>query len=170
MALRDAGLATAEQVKRVLGELGEFRDESRVYHETHDYLLRDIHAMLSAWYESRETPKETQLPRNNFAEAGVVWNDDFVGRTEILDQLHRLLGGGDTALTHDLPRGVTEALTGEGGIGKTQIAVRYACEHQADYDGCWWLDGSEAAIDASTARLAATLRMPPGPQDTPEMI
>ena len=79
---------------------------------------------------------------------------------------------GDVALTHALPDTgpAAQALRGEGGIGKTQIAIRYAYEHAGDYDGTWWMDASRPAMDASAAKLATVLGMAPGTQDTPEII
>jgi hypothetical protein len=120
----------------------------------------------------REGGVVTSLPSDNFAEAGVIPNADFVGRVEILKDLHKRLEQGDVAITHDLPgvEASAQALRGEGGIGKTQIAIRYAYEHADDYDGRWWIDASKEAIDASAALLATVLGRPPGPQDTPEQI
>ncbi|MCH7945426.1 MAG: tetratricopeptide repeat protein, partial [Armatimonadetes bacterium] len=138
-----------------------------------------VESIVAAMLEAGLTPT---LPKDNFAEAGVIKNADFVGREEILADLHARLSEGDVALTHHLP-GIDEgtpepasaesgaqALRGEGGIGKTQIAIEYAHRYAGDYDGRWWLDASKEAIDVSAARLAATLGAPPGPQDTPKII
>ncbi|MEM1011284.1 MAG: hypothetical protein AAGI46_03575 [Planctomycetota bacterium] len=59
---------------------------------------------------------------SNFPSAGVSRNDDFVGRTRELDDLHAaLVGGEDVAVFH--------AVSGDGGFGKSQLAVEYAYLH-----------------------------------------
>src|SRR5262249_55351008 len=58
------------------------------------------------------------LPRNKF----------FIGRDEVLNQLHKNFNGGER----------TQALNGLGGIGKTQIAVEYAYRYQQDYRIVLW--------------------------------
>lgn len=126
-----------------------------------------VESIVTAMRAAGLTPT---LPKDNFAEAKVRKNHDFVGRRKILDELHARLEKGDVALTHDLAGAGAQALRGEGGIGKTQIAVEYARKHEGDYEGRWWLDASTAGIAASTASLATTLGHPPGPQDTPEVI
>ncbi|HUW84890.1 MAG TPA: FxSxx-COOH system tetratricopeptide repeat protein [Phycisphaerae bacterium] len=113
-------------------------------------------------------PGDGALPADNFAEAGVVENKDFVGRTEILAELHARLGRDNVALTHELAG--AQALRGEGGIGKTQIAICYAYAHAGDYDGRWWIDASNEAIDVAATRLATTLGLSVGAEDTPESI
>jgi hypothetical protein len=72
------------------------------------------------------------------------YNPNFVGRSDDLKTLHAALqdqttndaanGGGDAVGI--IPAGVT----GMGGIGKTQLAVRYAYDYRAHYpDGIYWL-------------------------------
>jgi predicted ATPase len=38
------------------------------------------------------------------------------------------------------------AIIGLGGIGKTQLALRYAYEHRADYDLIRWLRAHDPAV------------------------
>lgn len=56
---------------------------------------------------------------------------NFVGRQKELDRLHKILQQQEGA--------VISAVSGMGGVGKTQLAVEYATRHAADYPGgvCW---------------------------------
>jgi hypothetical protein len=65
-------------------------------------------------------------------------NPQFVGRTEILELIH-------THLDPDAKPGFTAsfALHGLGGVGKTQIAIRYAYLHQKDFDIIYWLRAND---------------------------
>ena len=120
--LASAGLATSEQVDRLHRELREDHAEQRDYHTTADLLLREIQDGLAA-LPARLGDRLPELPppNNNFVEADVTPNRDFVGRVRILANLHKRLEAGSVAITH--------AVSGEGGIGKTQVAIRYALDH-----------------------------------------
>ena len=79
--------------------------------------------------------------------------DHFVGRTAELDQLHQLLC---SAPNHRL------AISGLGGIGKTQLAVQYLHHHPADYPtGIFWLRGDDATVlTGELANLTTVLQLP----------
>lgn len=79
-------------------------------------------------------------------------NPDFVGRTELLDQLReRLNAPGPTAV---LP----ETLHGLGGVGKSQTVVEYIHRHATEYDLVWWVPAEQLAqITASFVELAKRL-------------
>ena len=59
-------------------------------------------------------------------------NRNFSGREAYLRQLHE-------ELTSGRPDAGTQALTGLGGIGKTQIALEYSYRYGAEYDILWWV-------------------------------
>jgi hypothetical protein len=59
-------------------------------------------------------------------------NPYFTGRQPLLDQLHARLTD-QTLATRRV------ALTGTGGIGKSQLAVEYASRQRGDYDLVWWV-------------------------------
>ncbi|MDP2896514.1 MAG: FxSxx-COOH system tetratricopeptide repeat protein [bacterium] len=81
-------------------------------------------------------------------------NPNFTGRKELLAALRR-------ALVSKQPTALTQAISGLGGVGKTQLAVEYAYRHAADYDVVWWIRAEEpAALAADLAALAGPLNLP----------
>jgi tetratricopeptide (TPR) repeat protein len=78
-------------------------------------------------------------------------NPNFTGRESLLAQLR-------TALTSGQPAALTQAISGLGGVGKTQLAVEYAYRHTAEYDAVWWVRAEEpATLAADYAGLARPL-------------
>ena len=81
-------------------------------------------------------------------------NPNFTGRNEVLEVLH-------SVLTSSLQTAPVQALSGLGGIGKTQLAIEYAYSHRGDYDLVWWLRAEEpTTLAAEYAELATVLRLP----------
>ncbi len=90
------------------------------------------------------------LPPNNFPKAGIVENPGFVGRADELARLHAALGSDQTAA-------LTQALVGDGGFGKTEIARAYCFRHGREYEGLWWVDASRERHNLATEQLARAL-------------
>jgi tetratricopeptide (TPR) repeat protein len=82
-------------------------------------------------------------PRNSF----------FIGREDILLRLHTQFQA--TALAQP------QAMSGLGGIGKTQIAVEYAYRYHQDYQAVLWVraDSREALVSSYVA-IAELLKLP----------
>jgi hypothetical protein len=79
-------------------------------------------------------------------------NPNFTGREETLSQLHQALNSGQ-------PAALTQAVTGLGGIGKTQTALEYAYRYAADYEMIWWLRAEEReTLAADYAAFAQACR------------
>jgi tetratricopeptide (TPR) repeat protein len=74
----------------------------------------------------------------------------------LLEDLRAALGSGENvALTQ------TQAITGLGGIGKTQLALEYSYRYRDDYDIVWWVRSElTSQLAEDYARLAAELDLP----------
>ena len=80
-------------------------------------------------------------------------NHFFTGRGELLQQLHQILHQGQcAALTQSY------ALSGLGGVGKTQLALEYAYRYAQDYPAVFWLTAeTPESLLLSLEALARTL-------------
>ncbi len=92
-------------------------------------------------------------------------NPYFTGREDILSQLHNALNNNKTAA-------LTQAISGLGGIGKTQTAVEYAYRHQDDYQYIFWVRAEKREeLNSDLAALAHSLNLPEkDEQDQPRVI
>lgn len=83
-------------------------------------------------------------------------NPFFTGRADLLRQLH-------DALCHDQDAILTQpqALSGLGGIGKTQIAIEYAYRYYQHYTAVFWIGAeTEETIIASFSSIATLVHLP----------
>ena len=84
-----------------------------------------------------------------------VWNiparnPGFTGREELLAAVRERLLAGD--------RAVVQALQGQAGVGKTQLAIEYAHRFADSYDLAWWVNSEQAGlIGDQFAALGAAL-------------
>src|SRR5258708_4196673 len=80
-------------------------------------------------------------------------NPCFTGREEVLQRLREILVAGKSAV-------LTHALSGLGGIGKTQLAVEYAYKYQDEYQAVLWAGAdSPEVLLADMAGIARTLNL-----------
>ena len=81
-------------------------------------------------------------------------NPLFTGREALLEGLAAALGSGR-------PAAVTQAISGLGGVGKTQLAVEYVYRHASEYEVVAWVWAETAAtLAADYTGLAAPLGLP----------
>jgi hypothetical protein len=83
-------------------------------------------------------------------------NPYFTGREDLLTRLHQFLHSGKaTALTQP------QAISGLGGIGKTQTAMEYAYRYRDDYQAVLWASAaSRETLISDFVALASLLQLP----------
>jgi tetratricopeptide (TPR) repeat protein len=92
-------------------------------------------------------------------------NRDFLGREELLEQLHNSLRVESAAAV--VP---TTAVAGLGGVGKTQLVLEYAHRFGSDYGVVWWIAADQAlAISGQLAALARRLGLPEVPDQEEQL-
>ena len=83
-------------------------------------------------------------------------NPLFTGREDFITKLHNLIAGQGSAAVSQAP-----AISGMGGIGKTQIAVEYAYRHMSEYKMALWIRSeNESSILSSFSEIARLLDLP----------
>ena len=115
-------------------------------------------------------PGAGERPRRPDAGAAIfnvpVMTRTFVGRERALEQLAEgLQGDGAVAVTQ------VDAIHGLGGVGKTQLAARYARTHRDAYDVIWWLRAEQpATLHVDLAALAVALGLVDVDVEEPEAV
>ena len=97
------------------------------------------------------------LARSDFPS---IWNVPFprnlffIGREDSLSQLHDQLESGQTAA-------LSQAISGLGGVGKTQLAVEYAYRYYQDYQAVLWAHAENIEVlNSSYTEIATLLNLP----------
>lgn len=116
-----------------------------------DEALKDV-AMRVRHAVSALTPRASSAPHkiSNVPPP----NPNFTGREDLLARLRESLSQQGNAA-------IVQAISGMGGVGKTQLASAYAHAHDAEYDLAWWIRAEQPATIASDlAALATALQLP----------
>src|SRR5579884_4153797 len=83
-------------------------------------------------------------------------NPFFTGREEVLQRVHEALHRQQNALLSQ-----SSALSGLGGIGKTQTAIEYAYRYANDYAAVFWVSAeTNESLTSSFLALAEVLNLP----------
>jgi tetratricopeptide (TPR) repeat protein len=89
-------------------------------------------------------------------------NSHFSGRKQLLKDLRKAFKNREVTIA------ITQAITGLGGVGKTQLALEFAHRHRHNYDLIWWLNATDATqLDSNLRILGQRLRLPLPPDDLP---
>ena len=81
-------------------------------------------------------------------------NPYFTGREDLLPQLATALKSGTTTA-------LMQAITGLGGIGKTQLAIEYAYQHHQDYQAVFWARAdTRENLTSDFVSIARELQLP----------
>ena len=100
--------------------------------------------------EQKPPSKQLETPPTQLFTVPFPPNPFFTGREEVLDELKKTLDRSGIA-----------ALTGLGGMGKTQTAAQYAHHHRQDYSWVLWVRAeSQETLFADLAQLAGRLALP----------
>jgi len=133
-----------------LWERGEYKPEA-------DHILYKIVDVLGLNEQEQarlfERYTVTAL-KTSFHQPPFKRNPYFTGRGAQLKHLHILLMAGKQVA-------LTQAISGLGGIGKTQLALEYAYRYQKSYHDIFWASAdTEEALMASYVRFAEMLHLP----------
>lgn len=108
------------------------------------------------------TPPASAEPAFPGSAPATIWhvpfarNPFFTGREGELAQLHEQLRQSSSAAI-----GQTQAISGLGGVGKTQLALEYASRHRQQYQAVLWINAATLeTLNASYNELARLLDLP----------
>jgi tetratricopeptide (TPR) repeat protein len=132
--------------------VSEWRNKDRAYVEIVEGIKRAI--------EDLATQSTNQTVPSTFAPS-TLWsvpykrNRFFTGRDELLRSLRETFTSDRDASIH------THAISGLGGIGKTQIALEYAYRYRNDYHAIFWLKGdTPEGLLTDFMQLASMFNLP----------
>lgn len=109
-----------------------------------------------------ETQERVQLLEASLMALSTHWliplqrNPFFMGRDDVLHQLHYILNKEDMGIHH---RSCT--LNGLSGVGKTQVALEYTYRYADNYTGIFWLEAATlGTLMSSLVAMADILNLP----------
>ena len=120
--------------------------------EQEAYLVKLSKAVLAAIEEAPvKTIKADRAEHPRIFNLPLPRNKYFTGRDDVLNRLYRGFTGGKSV----------QALTGFGGVGKTQMALEYAYRHRQDYRFVLWCNAhSRESLISDFAAMAGLLGLP----------
>jgi len=141
--------------------------------------VRASSCLLEGVHEGRRKPSTVAFPgltsphKDSFpASFPAIWhipyprNPFFTGRDDLLEQVHTHLHAAHTATL-----GHPQAISGLGGVGKTQVALEYAYRYRQEYQAILWVHAETTeALNASYTQIAALLSLPQKEMQEQEVI
>ena len=163
----DALTGEGESGKRIRELRQELAEENTVsFFETPDELARLAGAAVHLWEDKRKA--SSTRPSGNGE--SLPWNVPFqrnplfTGREDILTRLHDALQGhSPTALTQTQHSSTQhpQAISGLGGIGKTQTALEYTYRYRKEYQAVLWVRAAtRETLITDLVAIAALLGLP----------
>lgn len=131
------------------------------------HIVKELRSVVAQLKKQRESPQPVEI-----ATSGRIFtvpyprNPFFTGREGALRNLAaQLKAGGKAALgqveSAKLPQLNRAAISGLGGIGKTQTAVEYAYRHRDEYQAVFFVrSASESELITGFAAMAGVLKLP----------
>jgi len=142
----------------------------------HDYAARASAIYLLSFiqeYVTEETmPRRDTLPSPSIDGPSIFWkvprrNPLFTGREVFLQHLHETLNAVNSVILTYAP----QAISGMGGIGKTQAAIEYAYRYSDDYETVLWVKADKRVNIRSDFRdIAKELHLPEKEEKTPSRV
>jgi hypothetical protein len=119
-------------------------------------------------FPRKEKPKTPELEVTSIEPIFKVplQNRFFTGREKVIEQLHEALKlNGATALSQP------QAISGLGGIGKTQTAIEYAYKYKDEYKAVLWVNAdSKESLISGFVTIAGLLNLPVKDDKNQELI
>jgi tetratricopeptide (TPR) repeat protein len=116
--------------------------------------------------------KSASINQATAAASSRIWrmpfqrNPYFTGRDDLLTRLHSILANGKQAALSQ-----PQAISGLGGIGKTQTAIEYAYRYHNDYNAIFWLKAdSRETLLSDVLTLAQLLNLSQQPDQSQEQV
>lgn len=133
--------------------------------ETKGFILEIAHQLGLDDFETRQLLEASLMYSSSLPYWSVPYqrNPFFVGRRDLLRHLHQTLQG-----QRKENRAASCALSGMGGIGKTQTALEYAYHYFQDYAAVFWVNAeTRESMIASFAAIAKVLSLPQRAESQP---
>ena len=108
-----------------------------------------------------EKASDDKMPPHNLPDK----NHKFTGRIELLEEIHKAL-----QTKNEVSLVQARAITGMGGIGKSETAKEYAYRYRQEYDTIWWVNAETSASMEEAFRSFAQRNRLGSPEDQSETV
>jgi tetratricopeptide (TPR) repeat protein/transcriptional regulator with XRE-family HTH domain len=160
-----------EEIKTI--SFGQRLQREREMHQwTQEQLAKYINGSvpsINRWEHDRAEPRTEMLAQltSVFGRSPERWGTNrwwnvpylrnlyFTGREEVLQRLQKALVSHKSGDSRKI-----RAISGMGGIGKTQIALEFAYRYADEYDAVLWVHAEDSTLKADVVSLAETLHLP----------